>query len=175
MIKQKKPQLISPLLIAISVVLLVVWGFYALTTGNPLWFRPMPERSYDFDRIVIYHYGNSIEAQSGSDEFRALEAALNQALGRFRGRVPVGLSNATLEDYYEKEFVIELLFSSDIGLTISLSDTTVNQLLIPIDGRHSGNRFVFVGNNDDWLASALIMEDPQPIFTVLDELGYSAK
>lgn len=175
MIKQRKPQLIFPLLTAIGVVLLAVWGFYALTTGDPLWFRPMPERSYIFDRIVIHHYGAMTEVQSDSDEFLDLEAALNQALGRFRGRVPVGLSNATLEDYYLKEFVIELLFSSDIGPTIGLSDTRVNHLLIPIDGRHSGNRFVFVGNNDEWLASALIMEDPQPIFTVLDELGYSAK
>lgn len=65
-----------------------------------------------------------------------------------------------------------LFNSSDIGSVIGFG-STINHLIIPIDGRHSGSRFVFVGDDDKWLASALIMENPQPLFTTLNELGFS--
>jgi len=172
--KQRRPQLLFPFLVTAFVIIFAIWAFFALNTGNLLWFRSSPERSYTPDRIVIHYYGTTTEVQPGSDDFRDLNAALNQVLGSFRGRVPVGLSAVTVDDYREKEFVVELFFSSDIGSVIGLG-STINHLIIPIDGRHSGSRFVFVGDDDNWLASALIMENPQPLFTTLNELGFPVK
>ncbi len=62
---------------AVIVIILAVWGYFALNTGNPLWFRATPERSYAPDRIVIHYYGTTTELQSSNDDFRDFNAALN--------------------------------------------------------------------------------------------------
>lgn len=172
MIERQKPRLLFPALMAILVVVLAVWLFYTITSGNPLWFQSSPERVYGPDRIVVHYYGMTTELQSGSEAFREVEAALNQSLSTFRGRVPVGLSEETLRDYREKEYALEVFFSYDVGPVIGLA-VPVNHLLIPIDGRHSGNRYVFVSDDGEWLASALIMEDSQPVIAALNNLGYT--
>lgn len=69
---------------------------------------------------------------------------------------------------------LSLFSSSDIGAVVGLG-STINHLIIPIDGRHSDSRYVFVGDDDQWLASALIMENPQMLFTTLNDLEFPTK
>ncbi len=111
MIEQRKPQLFFPILMAVFVILLAIWSFFALTTGNLSWFRSLPERSYMPNRIVVNYYGTSTELEADSNKFHEITAALNQSLNSFRGRIPIGLSRDTLHDYYEKEYVLEIFFS----------------------------------------------------------------
>ncbi|RMG75333.1 MAG: hypothetical protein D6711_06875 [Chloroflexi bacterium] len=172
--EQRKPRLIFPFLVAVVAILFAIWSYFVFITGNPIWFLATPERIYVPDRIVIHHYGTTTELTPDQDEFWNVNVALNEALGHFRGRVSVGLSPATVEDYRTKEFVVELFFASDIGPVLGLSNT-INHLLIPVDGRHSNNHFVFAGENDQWLASAFVMADSQPIFAILDELDYAIR
>ncbi|MBK8905625.1 MAG: hypothetical protein IPM53_30870 [Anaerolineaceae bacterium] len=174
MTDRKMPKLLFPMMMAILVILLTVWGFYALSTGDPLWFQPVPERTYAPERITIHYYGESTMLESGDEAFRELSAALNQSLNDFRGRVSIGLSEVTLQDYRQKEYVLEVQFSDDVGATVGLN-MALNHFLIPVDGRHSGNGYLFVGNNEEWLASALIIAAPQPLFTTLENLGYIPK
>lgn len=173
MLKQRKPTLFFPILMAVLVVVLAVWLFYTFSTGNLLWFQS-PERSYEPGRIVIHYYGTTVELEPGTEAFRAVERALNDSLASFRGRIPIGLSEDTLSDYRQEEYVLEVFFAYDIGPVIGLG-VPVNHILIPIDGRHSGNGYVFVGNDGEWLASALIMEDPQLVVTALTNLGYTQR
>lgn len=163
-----------PTLMAVLVILLTVWTFYSLSTGNPLWFQPVPERTYVPERIIVHYYGTTSSLDRSSEAFGEINMALNQSLSDFRGRIPIGLSEETVRDFREKDFVLEVYFSNDIGSVIGL-DQPLNQLLIPIDGRHSNNRYLFVGNNNEWLATALIIAEPQPLFTALDDLGYPVK
>jgi hypothetical protein len=169
-IKRHKPTIFIPFLFAVLAILFGIWSFYAIISGNPLWFQ-IPARSYAPGRITIHYYGTATELEPDSEEFQEMERALNQSLDQFNGRIPLGLSPETLQDYYDKEYVLEVFFPHDIGPIIGLN-LPINQLLIPIDGRHSDNRYVFTGNNGEWLAMALIMEDAQPIIVTLSNLGY---
>ncbi len=173
MIVQRKPTLLFPILFAILVIVLAAWAYFAIISGNPVFFVS-PERFYKPDRIVVLYYGTPIELQPGSEAFRETDAALNRSLRSFRGRISIGLSEGTLTDYREGEYALEVFFSYDIGPVIGRS-VAIDHLLIPIDGRHSGNGFVFTGDNGKWQASALIMEDPVPVLKVLSDLGYLTK
>jgi len=173
MIVQRKPSLLFPILIAILVIVLAAWAYYAIISGNPVFFIS-PERYYKPDRIVVHYYGTPVELQPGSEAFREIDAALNRSLKSFRGSTSIGLSEGTLTEYREREYALEVFFSYDVGPVIGRS-VVIDQLLIPIDGRHSSNGFVFTGDNGKWHASALIMEDPVPIFTALNNSGYLTK
>jgi hypothetical protein len=172
-IKRQKPTIFIPFLFAVLAVVFGLWLFYAILSGNPLWFQ-VPERSYTPERIVVYYYRTATVLEPNSEEFQEAGRGLNQSLDRFRSRTPIGLSAETLQDYYEKEYVIEVFFPQDIGPVIGLN-FPINQLLIPIDGRHSDNRYVFTGHNGEWSAMALLMEDPQPVIAALSNLGYTIK
>jgi hypothetical protein len=174
MSEQRKPRLIFPFLAAVVAILFAIWSYFVFITGNPTWFLATPERVYEPDRIVIHYYGTTTVLTPDQDGFQDMKAAFNEALGQFRGRVSIGLSPATVEEYRTKEFVVELFFASDIGPVLGLSNT-INHLLIPVDGRHSNNHFVFAGENDQWLASAFVMADSQPVFAILDDLGYAIR
>lgn len=174
MTARKMPKLLFPAVMAVLVILLTVWGFYALSTGDPLWFQPVPERTYTPKRIMIHYYGETTVLEPGDEVFGELNTALNQSLSDFRGRIPIGLSEAMLQDYRQKEYVLEVQFSDDVGATMGLN-MALNHFLIPVDGRHSGNGYLFVGNDDEWLASAVIIAEPQPLFTTLENLGYPTK
>jgi hypothetical protein len=170
-IQRQKPTLLFPAFMAVLVVVLAVWAFYALNTGDPRWFLAKPARTYTPERILVHYYGATTTLEPGSEAFRTVSTALNHALSDVRGRIAVGLSQATVRDYREREYTLEVFFAGDIGPVIGLG-VPLNHLLIPVDGRHSGNRYVFVGNDDKWLASALVMAEPEPLISTLAAVGY---
>lgn len=170
--KRVQPRVVLPYALAVIAFALFAWLFYTTLTGNPFWFQPPPERSYQPAQIVIHYYGETVTLEPESEPYEALNGALNQALARFNGRIPIGLSDETLQAYREGEFVLEARFVGDVGETIGLG-LPLNQVLIPIDGRHANQRYAFVGQDGEWLASALLMEEPQPLLDILTQLGYT--
>jgi hypothetical protein len=159
---------------AVLACVLIVWLGYAVYNHDPLWFVESRKPFYEPERIFLRYYGTPEELQADSEAFQQVSASLNQSLSSFRGRGSVGLSEATLRDYRETAYVLELHFSKDIAPVGGVS-SPINQFMIPINGRHSGNGYVFVGYNDEWLAAPLIMGDPRSILAILDKLGYGVK
>lgn len=159
------------------IVALAIFGvFYAvgwLNTGNPLWMLPV-QPEYEPQRIVIRDKGQETVLQEGMPGFIELTDAFNVAFSDFANSdlVPIGLSEIALDEYQNDAFVIEVYYPQNIRFNLPARMRNVNQLLIPIEGRNAGDRYVFMGYNGKWLAGALAMATDEPIRAALRDLGY---
>jgi hypothetical protein len=157
----------------IGAIALIIYLVGALNTGNWLWVLPI-QPTYQPSRIVIRDEGNITEYRPGDEGFAELENALNSALADFSNLdlVPLGLSDVTLQEYNESALVMEVFYPRAIRFNTIVRMRNINNLLIPIEGRHAGLRYVFPGSNGTWLSGAFVMADDVPIFDALRTLGY---
>lgn len=168
--------ILQPLLIFLGAVLFIVYLVGALNTGNWLWVLPI-QPDYEPARILIRDQGQVMEYRPGDSGFAELAAALNLAFADFSNLdlIPIGLSDETLQDYNESSLVIEIYYPQDIRFNTIVRMRNVNQLLIPIEGRHAGNRYVFLGADGRWLTGAFVMTNDQPVRDALAALGYTVQ
>jgi hypothetical protein len=164
---------IQPILMVLFVVVGVVWLVGALNAGNLIWWLPV-QPTFAPSRIVVRNRGETINLQPGTEGFTELQEGLQASLSSFDNAdlVPLGLSEETLRRYNEEELVVEVYYPRNIRFNTIARMERVNQLLIPIEGTHAGNRHVFIGYNGRWLAGALVMSDDQPLHDALRGLGY---
>lgn len=155
----------------------IIWLVNTFNTGNPLWFWRGGQPEFRPSRIVIHYYGTATTLQPGMEGYEELTAVLNESFTTFTnsGLVDVGISEDTVARYHGEEFVLEISYPGRIQFNTPVRMTNVNQLLIPIDGRHSAQAFVFLGNNGFWLAGAMQLPSLEPIELVLRELGYAKR
>jgi hypothetical protein len=157
----------------VGVFLLIAYLVGAMNTDNWLWFLPV-QPSFTPSRIVVRDRGQTIEYREGVEGFDELVAALDASLNEFRNTdlIPLGLSDVTLKEYNESAVVIEVYYPQNIRFNTAVRMRDIDQLLIPIEGRHSGLGYVFPGSDGLWLAGAFVMADDQPIMEAMRSLGH---
>lgn len=168
-----KFRLREPLLILIAAILLIWWGINALNTGNVFWFLPY-QPVHQPSRIIVRDYGTTVTLQPGVAGYNELTNALNETLAAFRNRelIPIGLGEETLRRYHEEELVVEVHYPGPVRFNTAVRLSGVNQLLIPIDGTHDNQGYVFIGRNGQWRAGAMVVESDGPLLRAMRELGY---
>lgn len=169
----EKKSLWEPVLIFVFIIAALVYGTVAAVSGDPLWFLggatfPDPER------IVIRVEGVETVLTRNSPGYEIMAKATRKALSSFKNSAPValGLSDETLQEYQHRFTVLELYYSEPVDFHLPFNDGDPTALLIPIEGRHAGQGYVFRGGDGAWWARPLNMSDPQPIFDALAALGY---
>jgi hypothetical protein len=157
----------------VGVFLFIAYLVGALNTGNWLWFLPV-QPDYEPTRVLVRDHGQSVEYRPGVDGFIELAAALDLSLADFSNSdlVPLGLSDETLLEYNESAVVVEVYYPQNIRFNTAVRMRNVNQLLIPVEGRHAGNRYVIMGSSGDWLPGALVMADDTSLTEALRGLGH---
>lgn len=172
----KKISLSQPILILVGVAIAILWLINTLNTGNPFWFLPF-QPTYTPSRIVIYHYGEKVTLRPGDEQFNEITTGLNTSLSSFRSNqfVSLGLSDDTQQRYYEEEYILEIFFPQNIEFNLPIRFDNINQLLVPIDARHSGNDYIFVGRNRAFQAGALQVEDLSPLETALELANFAVQ
>jgi hypothetical protein len=168
-----KPKVWQPLLIFVVFIVGGWWLLNTFTTRNPNWFR-RTQPVYTPERLDIYADGTVTEVGPGDIGFDRLVEALNATLSRFTNydKVDVGLSDETLGDYEERGVVVVAHYGEDLQFNLPVRFVNVNTLLIPIVGRHSNARYVFLGTDSAYQAGALQVENREPLDRALQELGY---
>lgn len=169
----KKKGVLEPLIVVVVVFGLIAYGVVAAVSGDFLWFRggaSLPKPS----RIVIRVEGEETVLTANSPGFDIVADAAKQALSSFvnSGPIALGLSDETLTAYENEFTVLELYFDQPVDFHMPFDDGNPTQLLIPLQGRHSGHNYVFRGGNGQWWHRPLKMSDIQPIFNALSALGY---
>ena len=170
---ERRGSILQPFLMMIGAMAFIFYMVGALNTGNWLWILPI-QPTYEPSRIVIRDQGQSTEYRPGDAGFTELAEALTTALADFSNMdlVPPGLSDVTLQEYSDTGVVLEAYYPQNIRFNSIVRMSNVNQLLIPIQGRHSGLHYVFPGSDGRWLTGAFVMANDQPIFDALRELGH---
>lgn len=165
--------IVQPFLMMIIFFGIIVYLIGALNTGNWLWVLPIQPK-YEPSRVIVRVNGEITEYRPGIDGFFELKTAFDAAFADFSNLdlVPMGLSEQTLQEYENSSVVVEIQYPQDIRFNTIVRMRDVNRLLIPIEGRHAGNRYMFLGTDVRWLTGALVMADDQPIYDVLRALGH---
>ncbi len=171
-----KIKVVEPFLILILITVVGVYLLNAFNSGSWLWFQGKATVLDPPSRIVIVSDGERTVLQPGTNYYNELSEAAVQALSKFSNTdlVSIGLSEQTLADYAEDSLVIELYFDRPLQFNTLARTGDPTQLLIPIDGRHAAGAYVFRGAQGEWWFGAVRMADPTPLYTVLQQMGYSA-
>lgn len=169
-----KFKLREPLLILVFTFLFIFWVINALNTGNIFWFLPI-QPTFQPTRILIRNYGQTVELQPGDSGFTELSQALTETFANGfdnNALVSIGLSDETLRRYAEEELVIESYYGQDIAFNTRVRMNGITQLLIPLEGTHADQRYLFMGGRGDWRAGAMVLTDDTPLRTAMRQLGY---
>ena len=172
-----KLKLREPLIILVLVILFFYWVINALNTGNALWFLPV-QPTFQPTRIVVRNYGQTIDLQAGTPGFSELVQALNETFANGfdnSALVSIGLSDETLRRYAEEELVLESYYGQNISFNTPVRMNNVTQLLVPLDGTHADQRYLFFGGRGDWRVGAMVMSDDAPLREAMRTLGYLAE
>ena len=171
-----KFKLREPLIILVLAFLFIYWAINALNTGNALWFLPV-QPTFQPTRIVVRNYGQTVDLQLGAPGFSELSQALNDTFANgFENTalVSIGLSDETLRRYAEEELVIESYYGQNISFNTQVRMNNVTQLLIPLDGTHADQQYLFFGGRGEWRVGAMVMSDDAPLREAMRSLGYLA-
>ena len=164
----------EPLIILVLAFLFIFWVINALNTGNIFWFLPI-QPTFQPSRIVVRNYGQTVDLQPGTPGFSELSQALNETFANGfdnNALVSIGLSDETLMRYAEEELVLEVYYGSNISFNTRVRMNNVTQLLIPLQGTHADQRYLFFGGRGEWRVGAMVMSDDSPLRLTMRELGY---
>ena len=170
-------KIVEPFVLLLLIGAAIIYTINVFNTGNWFWFQGGTSDLKPPARIVIIDHGERIVLQPGSAGYNALSDAAVASLQKFNNTdlVSVGLSEQTLDDYANDSLVVELHFDNPVIFNTMARTGEPKQLLIPIDGRHAKGAYVFRGDQGEWWFGALRMADPQPLYSALQDLGYSAE
>ena len=164
---------LKPVLLILGSLVLFAYGTVALLSADPLWFLSRAAVP-DPERIVIRVDGDETVLSASEPGYGLVVEAVRQALSAFNNWAPgsVGLSEPALTEFQNRGTVLELYFAEPVDFHLPFNDGKPTALLIPIEGRHGGEGYVFRGKHDKWWAGQLIVRDPQPLVDALSSLGY---
>lgn len=168
-----KINVLKPFFVLILVGGGIWWLVTAMNTGNPMWFFPV-QPSFSPSRLLVYHYGDLITLHPDDPQFGEVAAAVDSLLTAFNNQdlVDIGLGEGTLKSYHEQEFVLEVEYAEDIQFNLPVRMEHVNRILFPVDARHAGTNYIFIGNDTGWLAGALQVKSYEPLLETMRRLGY---
>lgn len=150
----------------------LVYLIIALNTDDLLWFSPI--FSSQPQTILIHCFGNDVYIESGTSEFETVTDLVNDSLSGRKRWDSLTISDATYQDYqtHPEMMVVELSYSEPVRIHSRYKFySNVEQIIIPLVGRHAQSNAVFGRNNDRPLAGSFHVTATTPIKNYLTESG----
>jgi hypothetical protein len=166
---------IQPFIILAVMAAATFYLVNVFNTGDWLWFKSETVDARP-SRIIIRDHGQETLYAPGYAGYEELAGAVEQSLARLDNSalVDVGLSEVTLAEYETNAVVMELYFDRPVDFHTQARIGEPTQMLIPLEGRHAGNGYIFLGARGEWWVGALRMADDSPLYTTLTQMGYTA-
>ena len=167
-----KIKIVEPLITFVIFAVSIFYLLTALNSGSWTWFLQSATNVRP-SRIVLIEHGQQKIIAPGHADFNPLADAVSQSLSKLSNTdlVGIGLSQQTLADYETESVVLELYFDSPVEFNTLARTGNPTQLLIPIEGRHAGGRYVFRGAQGEWWFGAVRMADASSLYTALEQMG----
>jgi hypothetical protein len=166
---------IQPFIILAVMAVATFYLVNVFNTGDWLWFKSETVNARP-SSIIIRDHGQETLYAPGYAGYEELADAAEQALSQLNNSalIDVGLSEVTLAEYETDAVIMELYFDRPVDFHTQARIGEPTQMLIPIEGRHAGNGYVFLGTRGEWWVGALRMADASPLYTTLNQMGYTA-
>ncbi len=146
------------------VVIILIYGMITINTGDPRWFDTRFEAQPT--HIVVYCYGEPVEVSRQSDAYQRITTLFNAAISGPKRWDSLSLSDATFNDYHThpRMVALELRYAPPVRIHSSVKYfSTVDLLIMPLEGRHAQTMAVFGRNGDYPIAGSFHVEDTAPI------------
>ncbi len=160
---RSNPSVLGLVLIVIGVVVVVVYSMVAFATGDWLWFTQKFEET---PRAVVVHcYGETIKFDPGVYHFNALTKIMNEAMSGRKNWDSLTMSAETYQDYQTNPqmVTVEFFYADTFRVHSSYKFySNVDNLIIPLQGRHAQTNAVFGQNQGIPTAGALHVESTTP-------------
>jgi hypothetical protein len=171
--KQNKQPSIIGLFANVAVILVIlVYAMMSINTGDPLWFWPV------FDHtpasVTLLCYGEEVTVDPSSAEFDKLTEIFNQSLSGYKNWDSLTMSELSWADYQSNDQFATLVMSYQDPVrvhSIYKYFSSVDTLVVPLDGRHAQTRAVFGMANDQPGAGSLHMETIEPLVHYVSTAG----
>jgi hypothetical protein len=124
-----------------------------LANDDPLWFLPFFNETPT--RIVIYQPGCKVALTNGHPRFDEFNRVLNQSLSQIDGYDAFGLSPASLKEYRETEWAVEVFYPHRVKIHSTYRFGHPDSVLIPLSGMFGETRSIFGGYGGDYWSGAL--------------------
>ena len=141
---RKQPSIINLLMIVVVAVALIVYLMIAFATGDWLWFsnsfRETP------NAILIHCYGDTNDIDPGSFHYSKLKEIMNETMTGRKRWDSLTMSEETYQDYQTNPqmVVVEFFYPEPVRVHSSYKFySSVDNLVIPIVGRHANTKAVF--------------------------------
>lgn len=145
-------------------VIVAVYVMISLGTGDFLWFYP--KFSHTPETIVVHCYGETIEMEPGSYHFEALTKITNESLSGRKRWDPLTMSQGSYQDYqtHPGMMTLELFYPEAVRVSSQYRFySNVDNLVIPLEGRHADSNAIFGQNDGVTLGGSLHVESTDPI------------
>ena len=173
--QEPRNNILRPMFVSLSFIFAVIYGVISFNTGSFLWFYSNTSEA-QVTHILIINQGERILYRPGDPEFERLAPVISQSISDLNNNqvVGLGLSDVTLNEYQTRFTVMEVHFDRPLDFGTSFRSGSPTRLLFPITGRHAATGLFFRGSTESWMYGALRMQDPAPLYTSLEGLGFKA-
>lgn len=141
---RKQPSVISLVVIVILSVAIVVYAIISFATGDWLWFstnfRETP------NAILLHCYGETTNLDPGSFHFSKFKQIMNESMTGRKRWDSLTMSEATYQEYQSSPqmVMIEFFYPEPVRVHSTYKFySNVDNLVIPIEGRHAQTNAVF--------------------------------
>ena len=145
---RKEPSIRNLVVVVFIALILTVYSIISFATGDWLWFSN--NFSARPNAVMLHCYGETTDIDPGSFHFSKLTEIMNESMSGRKRWDPLTMSEKTYEEYQTSPqmLVVEFFYPEPLRVhsTYSLY-SSVDNLVIPLEGRHSQTNAVF-GQND---------------------------
>jgi len=166
------PSVIKLVITVVLVLVVIIYVILSLGTGDWMWWNP--KFSETPNAMAVQCYGNTINIDPGSFHFSALTKFVNEDLSGRKRWDQLSLSEITYNDYQTDAsmMVLELFYPEPIRIHSNYKFfSNVDQLLIPLDGRHAQTNAIFGLNQGVPTAGSMHIESIASISSYLQNQG----
>lgn len=170
---KNSPSILNMAWIGIVSIVIVTYGVISLNTGDWLWFWPKFDSRPN--QIILHCYGEDIIIDPYSQGFSDITRMVNESLSGPKRWDPLSLSDETYHDYQTQSnmMTLELHYPQSVRIhSDTIFFSSVDTLIIPLDGRHAAVGAVFARNQEgDPAAGSLIVENTTIIARHISAFG----
>lgn len=169
--ERKNPSIRNLVIIVLVALVLIVYAIMTFTTGDLLWFSSnFNENAY---AVVLHCRGETVDIDQGSFHFSKLNSIMNESMSGRKRWDSLTMSETTYQDYQTNSqmVVIEFFYRDPVRVHSTYSHySNVNNLVVPIEGRHADKKAVFGQNDGVPTGGALHIDSTDPFRTYLQNM-----
>jgi hypothetical protein len=162
--RQKQPSILGMFGTVGVILVILIYAMISMNTGDPLWFYPV--FSVTPSNVTVLCYGEEVAVNPDSAEFGKLTEIFNQTLSGYKNWDSLTMSETSWNEYQTNDQFATLVMSYGEPVrvhSIYKFFSSVDTLVVPLDGRHAASHAVFGMANDEPGAGSLHMETIDPL------------